>query len=117
MSLIFPMINVQTDLSTAETKETIVRTVAQSSSSKQKNSDTNSESSNSMELMPWLILLIVAFFVFGSINVLMKAKKHESGGNARGSAGNASGFGGVSVFGGGGVGGDGGGDCGGDGGC
>lgn len=105
------MINVQSDPSKTNTKETIVETVAQSTSSEQENLDTSSESSNSIDLMPWLILFIVAFFVFGSINALMKQRKHESGGNARGFGGYASGFGGD------GMGGDGGGGCGGDGDC
>jgi hypothetical protein len=38
------MINVQTDPSTTDTKETIIETVAQSSSSEPENLDTSSES-------------------------------------------------------------------------
>jgi len=107
LSLIFEMINVQTDPSTTDTKETILETVAQSSSSEPENLDTSSESSHSIDLMPWLILFTVAFFVFGSINALMKQKKHGSGGNARGFGSNVAGFGGNDI----------GGDCGDDGGC
>lgn len=109
------MINVQTDPSTTDTKETIIETVAQSSSSEPENLDSSSESSNSIDLIPWLILFIVAFFVFGAINALMKQKKHGSGGKARGFGGPASGFGGDGI--GSDSGGNGGGGCGGDGGC
>lgn len=105
------MINLHTDPSTTAPKETAIQTVAQSSSSEPDNLDTSSESSNSIDLMPLFILLIVAFFVFGSINALMKQKKHESGGNARGFGNNTAGIGGNDI------GGDGGGGCGGDGDC
>lgn len=95
--------NLHTDPSTTNSQETTIETIAQSSSSEPDKLDTSSKSSNSIDLMPWLILFIVAFFVFGSINVLMKPKKYGSGGNDRGFGDHASGLGD-------GIGGNGGGD-------